>query len=76
MGDRIPPPAHLQQYSQSPVHSAPHHLHLNSMRYSASSDRERWGSCFAIPVLVSSGRVFVFRFFDPDTSESSVKHEI
>ncbi|VAH67143.1 unnamed protein product [Triticum turgidum subsp. durum] len=42
MGDRIPPPAHLQQYSQSPVHSAPHHLHLNSMRYSASSDRERY----------------------------------
>ncbi|EMS53218.1 hypothetical protein TRIUR3_13157 [Triticum urartu] len=41
MGDRIPPPAHLQQYSQSPVHSAPHHLHLNSMRYVAELLAER-----------------------------------
>ena len=42
MDDRIPPPSHLQQYSQSPVHSSPHHHHLNSMRYSASSERERY----------------------------------
>nr|BAJ85770.1 predicted protein [Hordeum vulgare subsp. vulgare] len=61
--NRIPPPSHLQQYSQSPVHSSPHHHHLNSMRYSASSERERWGSCFAILVLVflrSSFSFFVF----------------